>query len=55
MPAACVRNPQVLQGALFVGCNQANPRRFEHEVTRFAGIKQLNLSKTFNVMLESVE
>ena len=35
--------------------HQANPKRFEHEVTRFAGIRQLDLSKTFDVMLESVE
>ncbi|MGA2262078.1 MAG: hypothetical protein ABSH28_11645 [Acidobacteriota bacterium] len=35
--------------------HQSNPRRFEHEVTQFAGITQLDLSKTFNVMLESVE
>lgn len=35
--------------------HQANPKRFEHEVTRFAGIRQLDFSKTFNVMLESVE
>jgi hypothetical protein len=35
--------------------HQANPRRFEHEVARFAGITQLDFSKAFNVMLESVE
>jgi len=35
--------------------HHANPRRFEHEATRFAGIRELDLSKTFNVMLESVE
>ena len=35
--------------------HQANPVRFEHEVRRLAGTRNLDLSNSFNVMLESVE
>lgn len=35
--------------------HRSNPHRFEHEAMRLAGIRELNLSRTFHVMLESVE
>lgn len=35
--------------------HQAKPIRFNNEALRFAGTRQLDLAKTFQVMLESVE
>ncbi len=35
--------------------HQANPRRFEYEISRLAGGGQKDFSKVFNVMLEAVE
>jgi hypothetical protein len=35
--------------------HRTNPVRFEHEVSRLAGTRNLDLSNSFNVVLESVE
>jgi hypothetical protein len=34
---------------------RANPVRFEHEVSKFSGLRRLDLPRTFSVMLEAVE
>ena len=35
--------------------HRSNPIRFEHEISRLAGTHGVDLSNSFNVMLESVE
>lgn len=48
------RRREVIMGYWSV-LHQSNPVRFEHEISRLAGTRNLDLSNSFNVMLESVE